>query len=339
MEIRTLGAFVIRDSSQVAEARRFAGALTRGLGFNEADSGRVSIVVTEAATNLLKHAGEGELVFNALHNESRQGLGILSLDRGPGIASVAESLRDGYSTVGSPGTGLGAIARMASRLEIYSQPGQGTAMLVRIWPAAAADQPPWPLETGSVSVPKPGEEVSGDAWLVRVSGPCARIAIADGLGHGMAAAEAAGEAIKTFSASSADLTATLEDIHAALRHTRGAVVALTEIDTLSRVVRFAGVGNISATIVAPERDYNMVSHNGTMGQEVRKIQEFTYPWPQDSVLVLHSDGISRRWDLRPAAGLLARHPALIAGVLYRDHKRERDDATVVVARDAEGAGR
>ena len=75
----------------------------------------------------------------------------------------------------------------------------------------------------------------------------------------------------------------------------------------------------------------MVSYNGTVGHEVRKIREFTYLWPKGGLLVMHSDGLGTQWRLDRYPGLIARHPSLIAGVLYRDFNRGRDDVTVLVA--------
>ncbi len=65
---------------------------------------------------------------------------------------------------------------------------------------------------------------------------------------------------------------------------------------------------------------------------VPKIQEFRTEWPADAILVLHSDGIQSRWDLSGHSGLLSRHPAIIGGVLIRDFRRSRDDASVWVAK-------
>jgi hypothetical protein len=48
---------------------------------------------------------------------------------------------------------------------------------------------------------------------------------------------------------------------------------------------------------------------------------------------MHSDGISARWRLEAYEGLADAHPALIAGIIYRDFGRPRDDATVLVLTD------
>ena len=339
MEKPTLGALTIRDASQVAEARRFAAALARGAGLNETEIGKLSIMVTEAATNLLKHAHEGELVFDSIQAGGRCGIAMLSLDRGPGIRDVSASLRDGYSTTGSPGTGLGAIMRLASFFDIYSLPEGGTALLAILWSGGVPDHPSGPLEFGAISLPKAGEDVCGDAWAVRQSGATVQVLVADGLGHGLDASRAAAEAVASFRTTPpSEPERVIEAIHKALFHTRGAAIAVAEVNTAARTVRFAGIGNISGRVIAPERTYNMVSLAGTAGLEARKIQEFSYPWPEKSLLILHSDGLSQRWQLQDHRGVEGRNPMLIAGLLYRDFKRERDDATVVVARDVPRGG-
>lgn len=104
----------VEESSRVGEARRLATAVCRGLGFDEPLVARAAIVVTELSANLVKHAGGGELLLRSVQWPEGVGIEILSLDRGPGIRNIAECLRDGYSTAGSPGTGLGALRRLSS---------------------------------------------------------------------------------------------------------------------------------------------------------------------------------------------------------------------------------
>jgi anti-sigma regulatory factor (Ser/Thr protein kinase) len=335
MEIRTLGALTIRDASQVSEARRLAAALARDSGLSETETGKLGIVVTEAATNLLKHAREGELVFNSVRAGGRSGIAMLSLDHGPGMRDVAKSLRDGYSTAGSPGTGLGAIRRMASGFDIYSSEA-GTVVLAVLWSGGSPEHAPFPLEIGALSVPKAGETVCGDAWAAKQSGASVQILVTDGLGHGADAYHASIEALRVFRETPGDPVRVLEAIHKGLSHTRGAAAALAEVNVSARTVSYAGIGNISGAVVAPERTYNMVSLNGSAGTDVRRIQVFSYPWPERSLLVLHTDGLSQRSQVGNEGGLRARDPMIIAGVLYRDFRREHDDATVIVARDREG---
>jgi hypothetical protein len=74
----------------------------------------------------------------------------------------------------------------------------------------------------------------------------------------------------------------------------------------------------------------MVSHNGTLGVQLLRTQQFEYDWQPGSRIVMHSDGLSGRWSIDSYPGLNLKHPAVIAGVLYRDFVRRRDDATIVV---------
>jgi anti-sigma regulatory factor (Ser/Thr protein kinase) len=325
--------FHIREVSAVAEARREVTGLAQAIGFGASEIGRVALVVTEAATNLVKHTPQGQLLARAFDRDGVAAIEVLALDQGPGIANIGESLRDGYSTAGSPGTGLGAIKRLSDEFDIYSIPGKGSALFSQLWSRRpASGNRPAPLEIGAVCLPHPGEVVCGDAWAVEWrSGHCV-ILVADGLGHGADAAAAAMAAVNALRTHPQLAPAALiEFAHGALRSTRGAALAVADVD-LAREVRYAGVGNIAGVALAPGGARHMVSYSGIVGHEARKIQEFVYPWSQDTVLVMHSDGLATHWNLDHYPGLTSRHPSLIAGVLYRDFARGRDDVTVVVAK-------
>jgi hypothetical protein len=183
-----------------------------------------------------------------------------------------------------------------------------------------------------VLAPKPGQETSGDNWVLCRRRTGGAFLVADGLGHGALAAAASAEAAKVFRDSPQPPAAAIKTAHAALRATRGAAVAVCDVDCDRDVVSFAGVGNIAGSIVVNGTSRSLVSHNGIVGQQMRTVQEFTYPWPSDAVLVLHSDGLTAHWRLDSYPGLAARHPSLIAGVLYRDFARGHDDVVVVVAK-------
>jgi anti-sigma regulatory factor (Ser/Thr protein kinase) len=332
MEVKEGRLFRLTDPSGVGAARRGAAEIAQALGLGETDRGRLALVVTEAATNLLKHAGGGELFVTGVRREQRPGVIVLALDRGPGIANPAEALRDGFSTHGSTGTGLGAIARIASRFDLYTN-ARGAAVVAEVWPPDAVRSQP-PIEIGGVNVPHPAETISGDAWAAQIFADSAMVLVADGLGHGVQAAVASQAAVAAFQkrrgTSPADV---LEEIHHALRPTRGAAAAVAAVDRARGVVCFAGIGNIAGTIVSGATTRSVVSHHGTAGGAVRRIHEFTYPWSPGDLLVLHSDGLGSHWTLEGYPGLAARHPALVAAILYRDHRRERDDVTVVTLRE------
>ena len=329
-------AITITESSQTGEARRVAIALATRLGFQETQRGKVGIVVTELANNLIQHGQGGVLLLRLLAHDSAIGIEVLALDKGRGMVDVDECLQDGFSTGKTLGNGLGAISRLSSLFEIYSIPNQGTALLAHVWSDSALHPPQKTLEIGAICLPKRGEDISGDAWAYQVDNCRSLFLVADGLGHGPAAATAASQAVRIFQEHHRSPGAIVEAAHAALRSTRGAALGIAEIDFEQQSVRFAGIGNIAASIFSFAKHHHLISNNGTVGHEVRKIQEFSYPWYANGLLIMHSDGLDSKWQLDRYPGLSQKHPSLIAGVLYRDFNRERDDVTVLVAK---GGGR
>lgn len=330
MAVTAPAVVAVADPSQVGQARRAGAAVARAAGLDDTGVARVALVVTESATNLLRHGGGGQILVQATTGVERS-VEILALDRGPGMASVAACLADGYSTAGTSGTGLGAVRRASEIFDVYTRRGAGTAVFSRVGHGAT---PRPAIGVGGLAVPKAGEDVCGDAWDAEWSTRGATIVVLDGLGHGALAWEAADAGVAAFRrARGARPGLRVEAIHAALRSTRGAAVGVAAIDLGTRTVSFAGLGNVAAVLVADGGIRRLVSQNGTAGQAARRIDEFQYPWPHRGMLVLHSDGLGTPRDLAAFPGLGGRHPALVAGVLYRELARGRDDVTVVVARE------
>ena len=330
---------LVDETSKTAEARRSARAIAAKMGLNDTVSEQVGIVVTEACTNLLKHAGRGEIILHASSEglEPAPWLDVLALDQGPGMRNLQQSLQDGYSTGSTAGHGLGAIVRLSQATDFYTVPQKGTGILARWWtqpPKPATMAHPALLRISAVNLPKPGEEVSGDAWGAVHFADSVVILLADGLGHGAEANRAASEAVRMLRLHP-DLppAAILERVHTALRSTRGAAVAVARVDLTRAKLTFAGVGNISGRIYSgSEPRHGLASINGTAGHHIGRLQEYSYGWPTDGLLQLHSDGLLSQTGLESYPGLAQRDPALIAGVLYRDFARGRDDSTVVVAK-------
>ena len=326
--------FPIDDPSRVAEVRRAAARIAREEGLPETACSQAEVVATEIATNVLKHASQGEIHLSSLFQSGRSGIEILSIDHGPGMSNIDESARDGVSTAGTQGTGLGAIMRLSHEFDAYSVPGKGTVLMSRIWPSETNPMGAWSV--GAVATPIRGEQVSGDNWAIHIEGDQASVMVADGLGHGVLAAEASAEAVKAFESYAKDApVAVLDQIHRRLRGTRGAAVAVAAIDAAGRKLRYAGIGNICGVIGGGPRTQSMVSHNGTAGHEARKLQEFSYDLPPQWTVIMHSDGINTSWNLDRYPGLIHLHPSVIAGVLYRDASRNRDDVCIVVLRNSQ----
>jgi anti-sigma regulatory factor (Ser/Thr protein kinase) len=321
----------VTDPSHAGEARRQALIVADQVKLGERERGALAIAVTEIATNLVKHAGSGSIVIDAMQQNGNRGVRVLGLDKGPGIRDISAALSDGHSTAGTAGNGLGAIKRLSDDFDIHSSPGMGTAVLADFWFNRKA--PLLPVEVGVISIAIKGEDVCGDGWGAKKTAESMALMVVDGLGHGILAAEAAREAERVFSESrTASPAPILQDVHDSLKKTRGAAMAVASLHFERGLVSFAGVGNIGASIVNPESSRGMASHNGIVGHQLHRVQEFTFPWNDTSLLIMHSDGLNTRWDLKPYLGVWSKHPALIAGLLYRDFSRERDDVTVLVAK-------
>ncbi len=321
------------DLTQTRNARRQALSLAAEMDFDELRQGQLGIIVTEAAGNIAAHAGAGEIILSAWTHESRSGIDMLALDKGQGIENLGAALQDGYSTGGTPGNGLGAMSRLASIFQVYSSPGNGTAVFARVLQTADQTESKLrPYRMSAISLPIHGESVCGDAWSAERGPGRTTYVVADGLGHGPVASEAAVEAVRVFHLYPHYAPEQLlVEIHAALGKTRGAAVSIAEILHDKHVLNYAGAGNIVAAICTAGKTRSMVSMNGTVGHSVGKFQQFSYPWEPESALIMHSDGLATKWNVEQYPGLASRHPALLAGVLFRDFCRKRDDATILVS--------
>jgi len=317
------------DADIGAVRRRFA-ALAAAAGLDESRTGDAAIIATELATNVRRHAGHGGALLGTAGAGGERGVVIAAWDRGPGM-DLEACLRDGMSTAGTAGVGLGAVSRLASQWDAFAPRGRGTVIVAHVLPARAAPRPRF--EHGAVALPYPGLPVSGDAWDLHIDGAIATLIVCDGLGHGDGAADASRAVIDVFRARRGDAPAAiLERANGAARPTRGAAATIVRVDLAAREAVIAGVGNVAAWVAAATAR-QLVTQHGTLGHAMPRLREECTPFPPGSTLVVASDGLKSRLDLSEPPGLLARAPDVIAAALWRDHHRGRDDATVVVLRE------
>jgi len=321
----------VEDESAPGSVRRAASALARRLGFDEHRAGEVAIAATELATNLYRHAVAGAILVRLRRIPNDAAVELVVVDAGPGMADLAASSIDHHSTSGTLGIGLGAAMRLASWFDSHSVVGRGTVTIATFWRQPTAQRPP---RIAAITRPMNGEAVCGDACAYRLDGEATSVALVDGLGHGEIAAIAARAAVRAFTAGESDPNpaSTLKRLDQALRGTRGAAVAIVRIDPSSASLTFAGVGNVAAWIDDGERRRALVSSAGIVGNNARTIREVTVPLAPRSLVLLHSDGLSSKWDLDAYPGLRARDPHLVAATLMRDAGVRRDDASIAVAR-------
>jgi anti-sigma regulatory factor (Ser/Thr protein kinase)/serine/threonine protein phosphatase PrpC len=351
--MREIKSVEIRDEAQVGMARRAVHSYASGLEFNETELAEIDIVVQEIGTNAARYAtGGGWLHFTSTPPVLEEmGLELFYWDMGPGIYNMDRAIRDGVSTSGSLGAGLGAIRRLMDEFDVYStmrltgrltavqqrRTSHGTVLLARKWTSKGKqsddDEVAQARRIGVWSRPHPSEELNGDAYFMLRRGGRTLFAVVDGLGHGKGAKDAADAAVEALSEWGGEA---LEDVmtaaHNALRATRGAVMGVAIIDYENERFDYASVGNISARVFGTPERVSLIPTNGMMGGRLGKVRVWTHRWAQGATLVMTSDGLSEKWDINSYPGLLERSPQLLAGILMRDYARMADDATVLVVR-------
>jgi len=318
----------VEDSSQVGYARRTVQKIAEDLSFSAIDAGRVALVVTELASNILKHARSGELhVRTVVSAQSAvQGVEVIAVDRGPGF-NLQAGLEDGFSTRGTQGIGLGSIQRQADVFDVHTD-SRGTVLLTRFYPKASQFKD---LPLGVTQHSLRQDPACGDVWGLAIDGPRISVLVIDGLGHGEDAEAAAMAGADAFHRQPFAAPGwLLEDMHHQMRGSRGGAVAVSQFEGDSQALKFIGIGNIGATLISAEKTRGLVSHPGIVGLQFRKHQAFDYPQCTGQLLIMYSDGLQSRWNLRDYPGLMFRHPAIIAAVLHRDFCRATDDVTVLV---------
>jgi anti-sigma regulatory factor (Ser/Thr protein kinase) len=315
----------VEHVSAVAACRAAGAALAGRLGFGRGRADELALAVTEAASNLDKHARRGSMLLCVNRDADVPGVDLVTIDRGPGLRDVGAALRDGHSTAGTLGIGLGAIRRLADQCDLYSVPGHGTTLIARFWP-----EPRQPvIRRAGLIRPITGEHECGDVFGAVQAGEAVTGVLCDGLGHGPLAATAAGHAVTAVLAEpAAEPAALLERAHRRLAGTRGGAIGIVQVG--GGTARFAGLGNVAACILSQGSRQNMLSVPGIAGHQARAIRQFDYPVPAGAAVILHSDGVSGRWQAAAVPGIEARDPLLIAAALLAEAGVHRDDASVLV---------
>lgn len=318
----------IDHHSAVHLAAETARSVARACGLPGALPDQAAVLASELASNIDKHAVDGVLYVQPLPLGG--GLEIVAADRGPGMPEIARCLTDGYTTTGTLGAGLGAVSRIATDLAISSQAETGTLVCARLalpHERAAARQ-----AVGLVCLPATDEEQCGDAAAVVDAGGRRTAVVVDGLGHGPGAADAARAAVRAFHAGAErPLPELMTALHRALRHTRGAAVALLRL--CADRVEYCGIGNVRLVALSPEGvHHRLTGRPGLVGWRMPEPHTHAFASTGATTAVLHTDGVDMRWAHTPPHHLLRLPPPLVAAAVTRAHHRNRDDATVLAAR-------
>ena len=325
----------VTEFSQVGAVRRRAVQEAEDAGLTPEETERLAILVTEAGTNLVRHAQGGEILLGAWNEGAARGFDVISLDDGPGIANVEAALSDGYTTAEDDekglGTGLGAIARMSDVFDIHTDP-KGTTLYFGVGHDRRRRR--LPVDLSGVIVPKPGTEAGGDIYGIRAGRGSGTIMLMDILGHGEAAAIDARTGLEAFLASrGADLEAVEADVAEALAGSRGAAALIVEVPPAPGTLRAVGLGNVRGEIVLPDgARQGIPSAPGILGAGHRRPRPTKHAWPAGAILVLNTDGLKSAGRDGDPTSLYFREPATIAATLYKRRRRGTDDCGVVVAK-------
>lgn len=322
----------IAEPSQIAAIRRQALLLGTQAGLDEEALDRAALIVTEAGTNLIRHARDGKILVLCTGSGRACRMEVVAVDSGPGIASVEKAMQDGFSTVRGAragiGTGLGAIKRQSDRLDIYSD-AEGTVLTASVAARPAGEMPERRL--AGVIVPKPGFAVGGDAWAHRVVDEEDMVMLIDVLGHGPSADTEAQKATEAFRRTK---SRSLEDVEAAVSEAlaarRGAAVLLVSAGAPGQPLRAIGLGNVRGEIVAGGDRRGIPSAAGIAGTASRRPLPTEHAWPAGATLILSTDGLKTTQRTPEPAALLHRDALTIAAAIYQRRRRDTDDAGVVV---------
>lgn len=305
------------------------------LGFGPKKKGELDLILAELVSNLVKYGTDGELLVRPMLDSGQVGIEIISVDSGPGMANPEYMLEDGVSMGGSLGQGLGAIRRLSDEFQLYSQPGKGTVVLVRIYQRHRKKTLLNDLaDVRWISVAKPGETVCGDACYCKLTTSSLKLFLGDGLGHGALAKIAVDRALEQLKQSAENSPAKLlTAVHQGATGTRGLVGTCAIFDFVSRKWTLCGVGNITTRLSGSMGVKGYIAHNGILGYILPQLlQDQEMPYERGQWLIMASDGLHSRWNPARYPGIGTYDPSVLAAVIYKEYAHRTDDMSILVSK-------
>jgi anti-sigma regulatory factor (Ser/Thr protein kinase) len=329
--LRGLSPVSIVDEASVSEAREQVRQAGARIGLPEVVVASLVTAASELAHNQLAHAKWGKLAVRPLQRDGTPGIELVASDAGPGIAHPTSALAGGRSTGSGLGIGLAGVKSLCDELDFDVRLSEGTC----VWARKFAAPLPRRRQVAVLSRPLGGERVSGDdAMFVRAPDGGLTLAAADGLGHGPEARVPATAAIESaMSMPGAAPEDQLARAHAALKGTRGAVMAVATVGASGQLV-LAAAGNVTGHVVGRGSSRRFGGSSWVLGQTGR----VPSPTREEGVVaaaeavILFSDGLSSKLGFEAIDDLLREPPLVIAHALLERYQRVHDDALIVVAR-------
>lgn len=328
--------YSIEDRSYIAFAKRQIHDLVLQGNFSRSRVGEVDIIVAELCSNIIKHAGKGEILYR-FTNVPDEGatLELVVIDNGPGMTDVNRMMRDGISTSNTLGHGLGAISRLSNFFQVYSLPKWGTVCYAVVTSTEHTSKVVSNiLAIRSLVVPKPTETFCGDGFMIKKMGKLIMVLFADGLGHGEQAWKAVQLAKESFiQCMEIEPVEILRTIHAAIRKSRGVVATVGVLSPTERQWKICGIGNIITRVYDGMMFKHYMSYNGIVGMNIpNSMKETVVEADKNQTLIMCSDGIRTRWELTRYPSIFKYDSMLLAAALYKDYNRRNDDTSIFVGK-------
>lgn len=343
--------FEISNDWDIGKVRRYIAEKSKETGFSSIEIGEISIVVNELCSNLIKHHSvEGKIIFKRLEMNGRVGIEIIAEDKGPGILNVDEVIKDGISTKGTMGGGLGATKRLMDSFELYSRTntnlgkyigyghfvennGIGTILITQKWLKNGLDIGKKEVKISVMSRPYMGCKVNGDVYYIKEFNNKVILALIDGLGHGIEANKAAIRAKELLEENNyKPLKELLYSIDNGMKNTRGAVIGVCIIDKETKIFQYGSIGNVQLRYILNNKTKKFIATNGTLGVSLNtrvNVQQSSYE--NGGIIAMNTDGISNKWEYDEYLDIPLHNPAVLSNMIFRDFARDNDDATVLVA--------
>jgi hypothetical protein len=294
----------------------------------------MQLVASELATNLIKHAG-GRGVIQVWQQPGGV-LDLVSFDYGPGMENPRLARRDGFSTAGTLGKGLGSMERLSDAFGLYSRCARAAKADrwhgTTVWCRFARETPAGASRLGLFVRSLAYDRHNGDHIYVHWTTERLRLVHLDGLGHGAEADKATAHLAPQVE-EAADLDVLMRELDRRLASgSRGAVAIACELAPATGTLRMLGVGDMAAHVCQGGEIQHFSFAPGVLGREHKTPRATDVLLPRGALLVSTSDGIRRGWDETTFPGLCQQHPQLVAYVLGNAMARLTDDQSVCALR-------
>ena len=323
----------ILDDASVALARERVREVGARQGLPATAVERLALAASELGKNQLRHAGGGVVALSPVERDGVRGLELVAADRGRGLREPGEAMSDRRASGGeSLGIGFSSVFRNCDEVDVDSRELEGLCVRARVF----AGPVPRSRQVAVLGRPIAGERVSGDDAAVRHVEGGLLLLLADGLGHGPEARQAAVPLCEALLGGPppSDPAVFLVTAAAALQRTRGTVACLARLDSRTGELLVASVGNVSCQVLRPDRWDSLPAQPGVLGRPgpaPRLHLQRATVGPHD-VLLLMTDGVSTRGEVGRERALRLEPPLVIADMVMRHQGKKHDDATVIVAK-------